>query len=210
MKRFILSAALCLAAPLALAGDKADAKAGTEKSCGEKLAENAKYPRQLNKVVTSAADFYQAHADWVGTGDEASKAEHDKLVQLAKEHRALAQNAKTLADSLQASSSLPAASHARPPTPEVRQAMERLQREMRTFAQLLERGARENQQALQAMTRSAQGAQQGTGGSGTGGSGTEPAAEEEAPAEGAPAEEPPIEEAPLEDAPPEDTPRPPQ
>ena len=80
MKRFILAAALCLAAPLALAGDKAGAKADADKSCGQKLSENAKYPRQLNAVLTSAADFYQAHAQWVGTGDAAAKAEHDKLM----------------------------------------------------------------------------------------------------------------------------------
>ena len=164
MKRFILVTALCLAAPLALAGDKAGAKAGAEKSCGEKLSENAKYPRELNKVLTTVADFYQAHAQWIGTGDAAAKAEHDKLMSLAKEHRALADQAKQMADSLQASSSLPAAKHASPPTPEVRQAMERLQQEMHTFAQLLERGARENQQALKAM--------KGTGGSGAGDTGT--------------------------------------
>jgi hypothetical protein len=231
MKRLILSAALCLAAPLALAGDKAGAKADAEKSCGQKLAENAKYPQQLNRVLTSAADFYQAHAQWIGTGDEASKAEHAKLLQLVKEHRAMAEEARELSESLQASSSLPAAQHTRPPTPELRQSMERLQREMRNFAQLLERGARENQQALQAMKRTEVGAQQqqGTGGSGsegeteamdagtggagetgamdagTGGAGMEPPppAEEPAPAEGAPAEEEPIEEAPLEDNPPQ-------
>jgi hypothetical protein len=181
MKRFILAAALCLAAPLALAGDKAGAKADADKSCGQKLSENAKYPRQLNAVLTSAADFYQAHAQWVGTGDAAAKAEHDKLMQLVKEHRALADEARKVSDSLQASASLPAAEHARPPTPEVRQSMEKLQREMHTFAQLLERGVRENRQALQAMRRAEQGTpKQGTGGSGTGGSGLEPPASDEA------------------------------
>jgi hypothetical protein len=193
MKRFILVSALCLAAPFALAGDKAGAKAGAEKSCGEKLSENAKYPRELNKVVTSAADFYEAHARWIGTGDAAAKAEHDKLMSLAKEHRALADQAKKVADSLQASSSLPAAKHATPPTPEVRQAMERLQQEMRTFAQLLERGAHENQQALKAM--------KGTGGSGAADSEQQPSPSDQTLDDQAPADEAPAGEVPRDNPP---------
>jgi hypothetical protein len=166
MRRIILAAALCLAAPLALAGDKAGDKPGEkagqkdEMSCGQHLAEDAKYSQQLSTVLTHVADMYQAHAKWIGTGDAASKAEHDKLMQFAKEHRDLARNAQKMATSLESARSLPNAQHRGPPPAAVTQSMSSLLAEMRTFGQMVDKGASDGERDLQAM-------QKGTGGSGT-------------------------------------------
>jgi hypothetical protein len=149
MKRLLLTAALCLTAPLALAGDTAK----EAHSCGERLSENAKYPEQLSATVSRAADLYVAHAQWIGTANAQAKAEHDKLMQLAQEHRALAETARRISSSLLAARDLPAAEHEGPPPAALTQAMQRLHEEMRTFAQLLERGALEGERELQAMRR---------------------------------------------------------
>ena len=164
MRRIILAAALSLAAPLALASDKAgdtpgEKAAHNEKSCGQQLAEDAKYGQELSTVLTHVADMYQAHAKWIGTGDAASKAEHDKLMQFAKEHRDLARNAQKMAKSLESARSLPNAQHRGPPPAAVTQSMTSLLAEMRTFGQRLDKGATEGEQEMQAM-------QKGTGGSG--------------------------------------------
>ena len=167
MKRIILAAALCMAAPLALAGDKAGDKPGekaahkAEHSCGQQLAEDAKYGKELGTVLTRVADMYQAHAKWIGTGDAASKAEHDKLMQLAKEHRTLASNAQKMAQSLESARSLPSAQHRGPPPAAVTQSMTSLLAEMRTFGQMLDKGAADGEREMQAMQ------QQGKGGSGS-------------------------------------------
>ncbi|MBF5045358.1 hypothetical protein FGE12_23335 [Aggregicoccus sp. 17bor-14] len=170
MRRLILTAALCLATPLALAGEgtKPHASAKAAESCGQHMADEAKYPEQLSRTLTQVADMYEAHAKWVGTGDAASKAEHDKLVQLAQEHRDLAQSSRKMADSMKASSDLAAAPHKGPPPAELTRAMQNMLAEMHTFAQMLDRGVREGQHDLQAMKGPKAGgsAQQGTGGSG--------------------------------------------
>ena len=169
MRRLILTAALCLATPLALAGEgtKPHAAAKGAESCGQHLADDAKYGEQLSKTLTQVADLYDAHAKWVGTGDAASKAEHDKLVQFAQEHRDLAKSTREMADSMKAARDLPAAPHKGPPPAELTRAMQSTLAEMHTFAQLLDRGVREGQHELQAMkSPKAAGAQQGTGGSG--------------------------------------------
>ena len=161
MRRIILAAALSLAAPLALASDKAGEKAAhNEKSCGQQLAEDAKYGQELSTVLTHVADMYQAHAKWIGTGDAASKAEHDKLMQFAKEHRDLARNAQKMAKSLESARSLPNAQHRGPPPAAVTQSMTSLLAEMRTFGQMLDKGAAEGEREMQAMQQPA------TGGSG--------------------------------------------
>jgi hypothetical protein len=163
MKRTLLAAVLCLAAPLALASDTPTEKPAqkAEQSCGQHLSEDAKYGQELSTVLTRVADMYQAHAKWIGTGDAASKAEHDKLMALAKEHRTLASNAQKMAKSLESARSLPNAQHRGPPPAAVTQSMTGLFAEMRKFGQMLDMGASAGEREMQAMQ------QQGTGGSGT-------------------------------------------
>lgn len=159
MKRLALIAVGCTLASGAWAADQLPQAHPQGMTCGQSLARDARYPKQLTAVLAAVADTYDAHAKWVGTGSKEAKAEHDKLQQLAKEHRELARESLKISDMMRSAQNLKDVQHdpARAPV-ELKDALSRLAQETRTFSRMLD----------EASQQAAQGRDQlmGTGGAG--------------------------------------------
>ena len=80
-------------------------------SCGAELAESAVIPEKLAALMEHVAKNMVAHAEWVGTGGEASRAEHRALLDVAAGYRAIASAASQAAATMRALVNLEPAPH---------------------------------------------------------------------------------------------------
>lgn len=65
-------------------------RAAAEQTCGEELAASAEVPQKWSALMEHVAGNMEWHAGWVGTGSPAAKREHDALIRIATEYRAIA------------------------------------------------------------------------------------------------------------------------
>ena len=80
-------------------------------SCGAELAESAVIPEKLAALMEHVAKNMVAHAEWVGTDGDASRAEHAALLEVAAGYRAIAAAAAKAAVTMRALRDLEPASH---------------------------------------------------------------------------------------------------
>lgn len=140
----LLSASL-LAVPLA-------ASAAEEKSCGQQIAEDAKYPTKLAETLTAVADNFTQHAAWVGTKTPEARKEHDAMLRIARMQRELAVQAKKLADEMAAAEKLPVVAHDMSTMPaSLKEAMEKATRLQAEFGELLVQGAAAQKASMEKM-----------------------------------------------------------
>lgn len=88
-------------------GTKMDAH---EVSCGQEMAADSEVPALLSKLMGHVAGNMEAHARWVGA-EAGGKREHDSLVTMGHEYRAIAEAAGRAASAMRAMKDLPAAPH---------------------------------------------------------------------------------------------------
>ncbi len=131
--------------------------AGSEKSCGQVLSEQAKIPEQVAATVRAMAEVDEAHAKWIGTQTPGAKAEHEKLMKIAQENQAMAKQANTMASTLRSAKDLPNVKHGQPPEAVI-SSMEKARDEQEKLGQLLTQNAQEMTQQINSM--------KGVGGSG--------------------------------------------
>lgn len=82
-----------------------------DNACGAELGEAANVPESLARLMDHVAVNLTAHAKWVGSASDAAAAEHDALVQLAFDYRAIAGAARQAASTMRGMTGLDAAPH---------------------------------------------------------------------------------------------------
>lgn len=121
-----------------------------EQTCGQEMAASAEVPLQWQALMTHVASNMEAHASWVGTGSPAAIQEHQAMLRVAGEYRAMAAAAGRASAAMRAMRDLPPAPH--DPEKLDRAAQVRWMRTkiamQREFAALLERHAQESEAAL--------------------------------------------------------------
>jgi hypothetical protein len=80
-------------------------------SCGAELAESAVIPEKLAALMEHVAKNLVAHAEWVGTSSDPSRAEHRALLDVAAGYRAIAHAASQAASTMRALRDLEPAPH---------------------------------------------------------------------------------------------------
>lgn len=80
-------------------------------SCGAELAESAIIPEKLAALMEHVAKNMVAHAEWVGTSGDASRAEHRALLDVAAAYRAIAAAASQAVTTMRALRDLEPAPH---------------------------------------------------------------------------------------------------
>jgi hypothetical protein len=146
--------ALSLAAA-ALITSAADArpKVSDSQTCGQELAASAEVPQKWQELMNHVATNMEGHAAWVGSDSGAAKAEHDALLRVAGEYRAMASAAGRAATAMKAMKDLPPTAH--DPARLDRSGQIRFMRAkiqmQRDFARLLTRHAEESEKALAEM-----------------------------------------------------------
>jgi len=80
-------------------------------SCGAELAESAIIPEKLAALMAHVAMNMVAHAEWVGSDGDASRAEHRALHDVAAGYRAIATAASEAAATMRALRDLEPAPH---------------------------------------------------------------------------------------------------
>jgi hypothetical protein len=122
----------------------------SEQTCGQELADAAEVPQRWGDLMNHVALNLEGHARWVGADSTAAKQEHDALLRVAHEYRAMADAANRAATAMQAMKDLA-------PTPHDPSRMDRAAQAnwlcakiqmQRDFAALLSRHANESEQAL--------------------------------------------------------------
>ena len=121
-----------------------------EQTCGQEMAASAEVPLKWQALMSHVATNMEWHADWVGLASPAAQREHDALLRVAGEYRAMADAAGRAAAAMEAMRPLEAAPH--DPSRVDRAAQARWMRakiEMqRDFAGLLLRHAEDSEAAL--------------------------------------------------------------
>lgn len=82
-----------------------------ESTCGRELAASAEVPDALAALMSHVAHNLDAHAKWVGTGSTAAGREHDAMLGVAAEYRAIAAAAEHAARVMRSFANLDAAPH---------------------------------------------------------------------------------------------------
>lgn len=121
-----------------------------EQTCGQEIAASAEVPQKWGELMAHVAGNMEWHADWVGTGSAEAKREHDALLRVATEYRAMAAAGGRGAAAMRAMKDVPPAPHDRAKMDRAAQAryMRAKIKMQREFAALLIRHAEESEQAL--------------------------------------------------------------
>ncbi len=82
-----------------------------EGTCGQELAQDAEVPELLGELWEHVATNLVAHAKWVGTATREAAAEHDGLMHVAREYRAIAAAAERAAAIMRSMADQAAAPH---------------------------------------------------------------------------------------------------
>ena len=82
-----------------------------ETTCGRELAQDAEVPELLGELWDLVATNMVTHAKWVGTATPPAAAEHDALVQIAREYRNIAAAAERASAIMKSLHDLPPAPH---------------------------------------------------------------------------------------------------
>ncbi len=140
----------------AVTASSGSAGATGESSCGQEMAASADVPRKWGDLMTHVATNMEAHANWVGTGSKPAQKEHDALLRIAREYRAMAAAGARAATAMEAMKSLEPAPH--DPRKMDRAAQARWMRAkiqmQRDFAALISRHADDSERALAFLERS--------------------------------------------------------
>jgi hypothetical protein len=81
-----------------------------EMTCGQEIAADAEVPEKLAKLLAHVATNLETHARWAGA-DRAGKPEHDALMAVAREYKAMADAGARAASAMSAMRDLPAVAH---------------------------------------------------------------------------------------------------
>jgi hypothetical protein len=119
-------------------------------ACGVELADAASVPEQIAALLSHVAENLEAHARWVGLETKAAQAEHEGLLSLAADYRAIAAAAQRAAATMHGLRALEPALHdpARWDRPAFLDWMRRKIELQRALAQLLSEHAEASQQIL--------------------------------------------------------------
>lgn len=98
------------AAPAAAAPTTAT-EPGSNMTCGQWAASKAPLPAKLGELMTAIADNLEFHAKWTGTKDKAAKAEHDMLMKMAKDHRAIGKMSTDISNGMTKAKDMAQATH---------------------------------------------------------------------------------------------------
>ena len=130
-------------------------RATKEQTCGQEMAAAAEVPRRWGELMTHVATHMEGHARWVGTDSVAARREHDALMRVAAEYRAIAAAATRAAAAMTAMKALTPAPHDPSRFNATSQArwMRAKVKMQRAFATLLMRHAAESETALAQMAR---------------------------------------------------------
>ena len=181
-RSWAIAALVLVAGGIAIAGGRHKGEGGSGMTCGEKIAEQSKYPARLGELFTATADVWEQHAAWIGDKTPEAKRESAELRRIAKLTREMSAQAQRLSSNMLEARGMPEAAHQGPMPRELTAALERAARASRESSALLAQKARElDMVRLQLMDEEPM----GTGGSG--GEGLESAEQPEVPP-------PPIEE----------------
>jgi hypothetical protein len=131
----------------------AAAEPGTKMTCGQMMASKAALPSKMAELMTAVADSVEAHAKWTGTKDKMAKAEHDMLMKVAKDHRAVAKQYTAIAATMTKAKDLQQAPHD-PKTADMAKMAELTQKQItlaREMAALMTKDADESEKMLASM-----------------------------------------------------------
>jgi hypothetical protein len=147
---------LCGSSFPAVTASSPPAERAGESSCGREMAASAEVPRKWGELMSHVASNMEAHATWVGTGSKPAQREHEALLRVAREYRAMAAASARAANAMEAMKSLEPAPH--DPRQMDRAAQARWMRAkiqmQRDFAALLTRHADDSERALAFLERS--------------------------------------------------------
>ena len=131
------------------------AQGAEEPTCGQEMATSAEVPEKWQELMNHVATNMEWHAGWVGTASTSAKLEHDGLLRVAGEYRAMAASAGRAATAMKAMRDLSASPHDSSKMDRAAQArwMRAKIRMQRAFAALLMRHADESEKALGRMER---------------------------------------------------------
>jgi hypothetical protein len=89
-----------------------------DQTCGQELAAGAEVPKRWSDLMRHVAQNIEAHARWVYESNaagaslsDAATGEHDGLLRVAREYRAMADAADRAADAMRAMCDVPVAPH---------------------------------------------------------------------------------------------------
>jgi len=124
--------------------------AAAEQTCGQELAASAEVPQKWGALMEHVAGNMEWHAGWVGTGSPAAKREHDALLRVATDYRAMAAAAARAATAMTGMKDLEPVPHDRSKLDRAAQArwMRAKIKMQREFAALLVQHAEDSDKAL--------------------------------------------------------------
>ena len=131
----------------------AHAQGEEEPRCGQEMIASAEVPEKWQALMNHVATNMEWHASWVGSASPPARREHDSLLRVAREYRAMATAAGHAATAMKAMHDLPVATHDPSKLDRAAQArwMRTKIRMQREFAALLLRHADESEKALAQM-----------------------------------------------------------
>jgi hypothetical protein len=146
----VLLASCAEARPKLNDGIKPKQALNEEQTCGQEISAAAEVPEGWQQLMDHVATNMEWHAGWVGAGSSAAKREHDALVRVAVEYRAMAAAAARAATAMRAMHELPPAPHDPSKLDRAAQAqwMRAKIQMQRDFAGLLTRHAEDSEKAL--------------------------------------------------------------
>ena len=77
-------------------------EAAKEETCGQEMAASAEVPQKWQELMDHVATNMEWHATWVGIDSAAAKREHDALIRVVGEYRAMAATAGRAATAMKA------------------------------------------------------------------------------------------------------------
>lgn len=119
-------------------------------TCGQEMAASAEVPQKWQELMDHVATNMEWHAMWVGTDSAAAKREHDALIRVAGEYRAMATAAGRATAAMKAMKDLAPTPHDPSKVDHAGQArwMRAKIQMQRQFAKLLTRHAEDSEKAL--------------------------------------------------------------
>lgn len=82
-----------------------------DQTCGQELAASAEIPEKWQALMDHVAANMEAHAAWVGTASGAAQREHQAMLRVAAQYRAMAAAAGRAATEMRTMKDLEAAPH---------------------------------------------------------------------------------------------------
>jgi hypothetical protein len=128
-------------------------EAKTAETCGQEMAASAEVPQRWQELMNHVAANMEWHATWAGIDSAAAKREHDALLRVAGEYRAMAASAGRAATAMKAMRDLAPTPHDSSKVDLEGQArwMRAKIKMQRQFATLLTRHAEDSEKALAEM-----------------------------------------------------------